>query len=142
MKHREKATLKIMTFRIAFLLFVVALLIVGCYLPWMTVESKALTITGMNATGTRFGKPGLFHLIWAALCLLFGAVPAAWSQRFFLIVAAFNLAWALRNFLFLPACQMGECPVRRVGLYVVLAASLLMFASLFLLRKNSTSSAN
>jgi hypothetical protein len=45
--------------------------------------------------------------------------------------AAFNFAWAARNFLLIPACHMGECPVRKVGLYLLLLSSVaLIFAGL------------
>jgi hypothetical protein len=48
-----------------------------------------------------------------------------------MVVAAFNFAWAVRNFLLIPVCQMGECPVRRIGLYLLLLSSLaLIFAGL------------
>lgn len=49
-----------------------------------------------------------------------------------MVLAAFNFAWAVRNFLIIPGCQMGECPVRQVGLYLLLLSSLLlMVAGLF-----------
>jgi hypothetical protein len=54
-------------------LLVIALLIVGCFLPWITVESKSMTITGVDTAGTRFGKPAYFHFLWAGLCLFFFA---------------------------------------------------------------------
>jgi hypothetical protein len=105
----------------------VALLVVSCFLPWMTIESKGITITGLNTEGTRFGKPGLFHFFWAVLYLLFLLINKVWSKYAAVGLAAFNLAWAIRNFLLIPTCQMGECPVRRIGLYLLLLSALFMF---------------
>ena len=105
----------------------VAVLVFACFLPWITIESKNITISGMNTTGTLYGKPGYFHFLWAGAYLFFLLINKIWSKRAAVGMAAFNIAWALRNFLLLPACQMGECPERREGLYLLLLASFLMF---------------
>lgn len=116
-----------MRLNLTFSLLAVALLVAGCLLPWMTVESKAITITGIDATGTSFGKPGYFHFLWAGLYLLFVVINKVWSIRVALVFAAFNAAWALRNFLLVPACAGGECPVKKAGLYLLVAAAVAMF---------------
>ena len=44
-------------------LAVVGLLVASCFLPWMTIETKGITITGMDTTGTTYGKPvGFFPI--------------------------------------------------------------------------------
>ncbi|QEC56367.1 hypothetical protein [Flavisolibacter ginsenosidimutans] len=116
-------------------LLVAALLVAACFMPWMTIESKGITITGVDTTGTTFGKPAYFHFFWAGLCLLFVLFNKVWSKRVTLLFAAFNVAWALRNFLLLPACAGGECPVRKLGLYLVLASSVLLFFAPLVERK-------
>lgn len=116
-----------MRLRILLPLLAVALLVVSCYLPWMTVESKGLTITGIDTTGTTFRQPAYFHFFWAALYFALLLIPKVWTRRTAVVVAAFNVAWAVRNFLLIPVCQMGECPIRKEGLYLLLVASLGMF---------------
>lgn len=106
---------------------VAAVLVIACFLPWMTIESKSITITGMDTTGTTYGKPAYFHFLWIALSLLFLLPNRVWSRRTAMVFAAFNLAWAFRNFLVLPVCQMAECPVRRAGLYLIFIASIGFF---------------
>lgn len=96
-------------------------------MPWMTIESKGITITGVDATGTDFGKPAYFHFLWTGLFLVFFLVNRVWSRRMAMVFTAFNVAWAFRNFFVLPVCQMGECPDRRIGLYLVFFASLVLF---------------
>lgn len=113
----------------------VLLLIISCFLPWMTVVSKSMTITGVATEGTSFGKPAYFHFIWSALYLLFMALPQVWTKRVALGAAAFNLAWGVRNFMLLPACQLGDCPVRREGLYLLLLASIAMCAAILTYRQ-------
>ena len=105
----------------------IVLLVISCFLPWMTIETKAITISGVNTEPTKFGRPGYFHFLWAGLYLIFLMVNKLWSQRTAVGLAAFNIAWALRNFLLIPACAGGECPTKRAGLYLLLIASFAMF---------------
>ena len=64
--------------------------------------------------------------------IVFMLVPRVWAKRSNLLVGAINMAWAIRNFIFLPACIAGECPLRETGIYLALLASVLMLlATLF-----------
>lgn len=108
-------------------LFAVALLVLSCFLPWMTIETKDITITGIDTAPTRFGKPAYFHFVWSGLYLLFLLINKVWAKRTAIGLAAFNIAWALRNFLLIPVCAGGECPVKEIGLYLLLTASFAMF---------------
>lgn len=110
---------------------VIGLLVVSCFLPWMSIEARNITITGVDTTGTTYGKPAYFHFFWLALVVFFLLLNKVWSKRVAMVFAAFNFAWAVRNFLLLPGCQMGECPDRRIGLYLLLFSSLaLVFVGL------------
>ena len=40
------------------------LLLVACFLPWVTIESRGVVVSGMDAGGTSFGKPGSGHLFF------------------------------------------------------------------------------
>lgn len=87
----------------------------------------------MHTEGTLYGKPAYFHFFWIAPCLLFLLLNKFWAQRAAAVMAAFNMAWAVRNFFFVPACQMGDCPVRRPGLYLLFFSSLLLFGAVIAL---------
>ncbi|MGB3005669.1 MAG: hypothetical protein WBC06_04105, partial [Chitinophagaceae bacterium] len=105
------------------------LLIASCFMPWVLIESRNITISGLDSTGTNYGKPGVFHLFFAALFLIFHLIPQLWAKRFNLPVAALNIAWAIRNYLVIATCQVGECPDRKLGLYMMLLGSVLMLAA-------------
>lgn len=107
----------------------VILLVLSCFLPWIIVESKELTVSGVHATGTNFGKPGYFHFIMALLFTVFHFVNKLWAKRWNLLVVGLNLAWAVRNFVVISACRGGECPEKQVGLYLSLIASVLILVS-------------
>ena len=104
------------------------LLIISCFIPWVFIESKNITVTGIDATGTSFGKPGYFHLLMSIIFLLFSFTPKVWAKRSNLLIAALNIAWAVRNYFLISACQMGDCPEKKPGIYFILLASLLMMA--------------
>jgi len=107
-------------------------LIIACFSPWVFIESKNITISGIEATGTTFGKPGYFHFLMAAFYLIFHFTPRIWAKRSNLLVAALNTAWAVRNYFIISACAGGECPEKKAALYIVLASSILMLvAALF-----------
>ncbi len=110
----------------------VAVLIVGCLMPWMRIEDPSITISGVDTTGTRYGKPAIAHFVFST-CILFGAfVPKVWAKRMNLLFGALNLAWGIRNFGIITACEGGICPEKLLGLYLVLGASIIiMVAVLF-----------
>lgn len=109
-----------------------ALLILSCFTPWVFIESRNITVSGMESTGTNFGKPGYVHFVLTAFFLFCSFVPRVWAKRLNLMVTALNLGWAIRNFFLISACMGGECPVRKTGLYGVMLASLiLLIAALF-----------
>jgi hypothetical protein len=101
-------------------------LIVSCFSPWVTIPGRNITITGIDATGTTFGKPGYFNLLMTGVYILLTFVPRLWAKRLNLIVAAINIAWAFRNFIILSRCEGGECPEKQTAFYIMLFASVVM----------------
>jgi hypothetical protein len=110
-------------------LFAALLMVLSCFIPWVVVESHQLTISGVDATGTSYGKPGYLHLILVIPFLLFHFTPRLWAKRANLLVVALNMAWAIKNFFLIAVCRGGECPSRKTGLYLMLLSSLLMLAA-------------
>lgn len=104
-------------------------LIVSCFIPWVIIESKDIVVSGVESAGTNFGKPGYFHLFFAALYLIFVFINRVWSKRVNMFISAFNIAWAVRNFAIISACYGGECPEKKAGLYIALISSIIMLVS-------------
>jgi hypothetical protein len=107
------------------------LLVVSCFTPWVIIESKNIIISGIDATGTNYGKPGYFHFIFSFLFLLFTFIQKIWAKRLNLLVVAVNIAWAAKNYFLLTACAGGECPVLQTGLGLMLLSSIIMLVSAF-----------
>lgn len=119
----------------------VILLVISCFTPWVYIASKQITVSGIAAPGTNFGKPGYFHFFFSFLFICFSILPRIWAKRTNVFIAGFNLAWAIRNYFLVTFCQMGECPEKKSGIYLIVIASLLMLlASMFpdMKLKNST----
>ena len=97
-----------------------------CFLPWSVIVSQQITVTGFHAPGTNFGKPGLFNFAMCIIMLIMFAVPAIWSKRTNVFIAALNLAWSFRNYLLVSSCMMGECPEKKIGLYALVGLSIVI----------------
>lgn len=91
-----------------------------CWLPWIFIASRQLTVSGFHAEGTNFGRPGLLHMVFCIVMLVLFTVPAIWAKRTNVFVAAINLAWSVRNYILLSSCLMGECPEKKPALYLLI----------------------
>jgi hypothetical protein len=108
---------------------VAVLLVISCFLPWVEIVAKNIIVTGVNAEGTYFGRPGYFNLLMTLLFVVFTLTPRIWAKRVNLLVTAINFAWALRNYFIISACRAGECPEKHTGIFLLVFASLLMLVS-------------
>jgi hypothetical protein len=104
-------------------------LVISCFLTWVTIDYKNLVLTGVDTTGTSFGKPAYFHFLLTAVFLALTFIKRVWSKRLNLLITALNLAWAVRNFFIIAQCSGGECPHREAGMWLMLISSLLMLLS-------------
>jgi hypothetical protein len=104
-------------------LFAALGIIAACFFPWSFIESRGLVITGMSAPNTNFGRPGLMNIIILSVSIVFFVLPKIWGKRVNVFLGMFNLAWSIRNFIVVSGCLMGECPVKRPALYVMIVLS-------------------
>lgn len=96
------------------------ILIASCFMPWVTIESKQITITGFDTKGTNFGQPALVHIILASSYIILLLINRLWSLITSFFLSAIIMAWSIRNFLIISACFAGECPAKHFGLYLML----------------------
>jgi len=103
--------------------------IVGCFLPWIEILSVHMTVTGVDPAGTNFGRPGKAQIFLAVLSLILFFIPRIWARRTNLFIAAFAIAWAFRNIIIYSRCEMGECPQKGLGIWMVMLGSALVLIS-------------
>jgi len=107
------------------------LLIISCFTPWVVIEEKNITVSGIDSAGTNFGKPAYLHFILTFFFICFTLTQRLWAKRVNLVVTALNIAWAARNFFIIAACRFGDCPEKKSGIWLMLLASVLMLLSSF-----------
>jgi len=56
-------------------------------------------------------------------------VPRIWAKRTNMFVAAIVLAFAIKCFILYTSCYTGICPEKRIGIFLVLLASMVMVAA-------------
>lgn len=112
---------------------VVALLLIAvCFAPWVYIPPIDTTITGWNAGKTNLGKPGLMNIVFGTLTVILTLLPNIWAKRVNVFICSFNFSWAIRNYLLTTQCEMGECPEKKYGIYVLLTlAAILLLLSFF-----------
>ncbi len=96
------------------------------FFPWVVIDSKQIVIGALDATGTRWGKPGLLSLLFISLFFLLNFISRNWAHRACIILAALNMGWAFRNFALLSMCYGGECPQRQTAFYVYIVTGVLL----------------
>jgi len=114
-------------------LLAVVAVVIACCSTWIYIPSVNLTIGGLFASGPQnFGKPGLMNIVFSTAAAIFFLLPKVWAKRSNIFVCAFNFAWAVRNYILLSRCYMGDCPVKQTGLYALVTAAAVMLLMAFL----------
>ena len=117
-----------------FAILFAAVVIACCFFPWVLIQSRNILIGGLYSDLNTVGKPGLLHCFFAGITFLLLLINKIWSLRAAFFSSIINLAWAVRNFLLIPACSGGECPVKLPALYVLLISSVLVIVLILLIR--------
>ncbi len=100
-------------------IFLCICMVAACYLPWVYIPSIQTTLTGMDAKRVDLGKPGLMNMIFAVMMIAFFAIPKMWCKRINVFITGMNIAWIIRNYVILTSCAAGECPEKKIGIYVM-----------------------
>ena len=104
-----------------------AIIITACFFTWVSVEPKNFFVGGfVSSDNSRFGQPGILHTAFCSIIILLLLLNRVWSIRTSFFVAAFNVAWAVRNYVVISACSGGVCPEKHTGLYTILIGSVLL----------------
>ena len=111
---------------------------IACFFPWVTIESKNIVVSGVDASGTSFGKPGYMHLLMASLTIVLLLFRNMTTLRISIFLTAFNAAWSIRNYIVISSCYGGICPQKQPALYLIVVASfLLLICNLFIGNKQA-----
>lgn len=118
-----------------FSILTAAIIITACFFTWISVEAKDFFVGGFySSANNRFGEPGILHAAFCSIYILLLLLNKIWSIRTAFFVAAFNIAWAVRNFTVISACNAGICPEKHTALYTILIGSILLIVLTSLIR--------
>ena len=110
----------------------VLIVIVACFTPWVYIESKQITVSGFYTIGTHFGKPGILHIFLAGLAAIAFYIRQLWAKRANIFICAIHIAIAIKNYILITSCFAGECPEKKIGIFLIAIGSvMMMLAALF-----------
>jgi hypothetical protein len=112
-------------------LFAFVLLLVACFLPWTYHADVNQDFTGFYSAKNIYGKPAKLLLIFAGITTLCAFVPVLWMKRTALLVGGLNVAYGIKNFLLFGSCYLGYCPEKKIGLFLMLLSTVLVFLMSF-----------
>lgn len=101
-------------------------LIASCFFPWVVIESKNITVTGVNVSGLAYGHYGYFLIPLSIAFIILQLIRKIWAKRLNVAVGAllFTIGFAC---MWIFRCEYGECPVKQTGLYIMLVSSIIVF---------------
>ena len=104
-------------------------LVMLCFLPWCTVDSLHIVLTGRYGRvneNLNFGRQIIPQTFFSILMVICFATPRVWAKRTNIFVSFMNLGWALKNYILFSLCRTGICPSVQPALYAVLGLSVLI----------------
>ena len=101
------------------------MLVVSCFLPWIIIRTKNITVTGVDVAGLAYGHYGYFLIPLAILFIILQLINKLGAKRLNVAVGAliFTIAFAC---MWIFRCEYGECPEKQIGLYIMLASSIVV----------------
>ena len=104
-----------------------ALLLIGvCYLPWAYYPELQKEFTGFFSENNVYGRPGKIFMFFCGIAIILYLIPRIWAKRANLFVCAINFAFAINIFIRFTGCARGVCPEKRIGIFLMLLASIIM----------------
>ena len=107
-------------------------LIICCFLPLVYYPDLKQSFTGFYTYNNEYGKPGKLLVAIGFIAFILMLVPKLWAKRINLFVTALGMGYAIKTYVLFTSCYSGYCPDKLIGIYLVMAASVIMLiASVF-----------
>jgi hypothetical protein len=103
------------------------LIILACFLSWTYHPDLNKYFTGFYSEQNIYGKPGKLFVVFASISIVLFAIPRVWAKRTNWLIATLTVAYAVKNYFLFASCYSGICPVKEVGLYLLLGSVALTF---------------
>jgi hypothetical protein len=103
------------------------LIILACFLPWTFHPDLNKYFTGFYSEENLYGKPGKLFVILACLLIVLFAIPRVWAKRTNWVIATIAVAYTIREYFLFTTCYSGICPVKEMGIYLLLSSVAVVF---------------
>ena len=101
------------------------LIIAACFMPWAYFPDLQKDFTGFFSEKNMYGRPGKVLIFFSVIEILLFAVPKVWAKRANILVAALTIAFAVKSYILYTSCYGGLCPDKRIGIFLMLGATLI-----------------
>lgn len=108
------------------------ILVVSCFMPWAYYPDLQKEFTGFFSEQNHYGRPGIFFSGVAIIASALFLIPKVWAKRWNLLFGAITVAYAVKSFVLFSSCYNTICPERRIGIWVMLFASIVLLVMTFL----------
>ena len=109
-------------------------LMVSCFVEWASFDigGEKVAFSGFYSFNNYYGKPGKFLAGAGFISLALMLTPKLWAKRTNLFVCALTVGYSIKTYILYTSCYNAYCPEKRAGIYVMIAASVVMLiASIF-----------
>jgi hypothetical protein len=101
-------------------------LIISCFLPWAFYPDLNKSFTGFFSEKNNYGKPGIFFVFIALFSIVLILSDKVWAKRTHVLISALNIGYMITKYIQFTSCYYGTCPQKEIGIYLVVASSLMM----------------
>ena len=108
------------------------LVVVASFMPWAFFPVLQKEFTGFFSEQNRYGRPGKVLLFFSGVEIVLFLIPKIWAKRTNIFVAAVGLAWGFKCVYLYTACYRGECPEKRLGLFLMFGGAILALVATLL----------
>jgi len=108
------------------------LVVVASFMPWAYFPSLNEVFTGFFSQGNSYGRPGKALVFISVIEIVFFLIPKIWAKRANIFVAAVGLAWGFKCFYLYTACYRGDCPEKRLGLFLMFGGTIIALVATLL----------
>jgi hypothetical protein len=108
------------------------LVIIASFMPWAYFPVLQKEFTGFFSEQNRYGRPGKVLIAFSVVEILFYLIPRIWAKRANIFVAAVGVAWGFKCYYLYTACYRGECPEKRLGLFLMFGGTIIALVAALL----------
>jgi hypothetical protein len=108
------------------------LLIAACFMPWAYYPDLQKEFTGFFSEQNAYGRPGKLIVALSVLAIVFFLIPRIWAKRSNIFLGAVILAFSIKSYILFTACYNGTCPDKKLGIFLVVIAPVIMIAAAIL----------